>query len=270
MLLAQITDLHLRLDDNPLSGRLVMRRYAAAAVDAVNAWRPDAVIVTGDLTDLGTPEEYALLRGELDRLTAPYFVIPGNHDLHATFRDAFADHAYLPAEGALNWVVDDFAVRLIGLDSVVPGRGYGELATETLGWLDETLSDSGRPTIVAIHHPPFPAAMPAMDRINCRNGEAMAAVIARHRHVERVIAGHHHRPVQLRWAGTIGQIAPSVAHQIFLNMANDAPLSWVLEPPAFLLHRWEPDAGLITHMAYIGDYGGAQQFRPDPQYRNPE
>lgn len=266
MLLAQITDLHMRRDETPMSGEVVTRPYITAAVDAVNARAPDAVFVTGDLTDIGTDAEYALLRAELDRLNAPYFVIPGNHDRHGELRAAFHDHAYLPKDGPINWVIDDFAVRIIGLDTVVPGKGSGELAAETLAWLDARLSESDKPTIVGLHHPPFPTGILGMDSIMCLNGAELAPIIARHSHVERVIAGHHHRPVQIRWAGTIGQIAPSVAHQVVLDFTERDMAEWVLEPPAMLLHRWSAETGVISHTAYVGDFGGPQPFRLDPDY----
>ncbi|MEL7469812.1 MAG: phosphodiesterase [Pseudomonadota bacterium] len=266
MLLAQITDLHMRRDETPLSGEVITRPYIAAAVDAVNAWSPDAVFVTGDLTDIGTADEYALLKAELDRLAAPYFVIPGNHDRHGPFRDAFPEHEYLPAEGPVNWVSDAFPVRIIGLDTVVPGKSHGELTSETLAYLDAQLSASDKPTIVGLHHPPFPTGLIGMDKIMCLNGIEMAPIVARYPHVERVIAGHYHRPVQIRWAGTLAQIAPSVAHQVVLDFSDRDMAEWVLEPPAMLLHRWAPDTGIVTHTAYIGDYGGPQAFMLDPDY----
>ncbi|MEM1343570.1 MAG: phosphodiesterase [Pseudomonadota bacterium] len=265
MLLAQITDLHMRRDDTPLSGAVVTRPYIAAAVAAVNARAPDAVLITGDLTDIGTAEEYALLRAELDRLNAPYFVLPGNHDRHAPLRAAFHDHAYLPPEGPLDWVIEDFPLRLIGLDTVVAGSGHGSLAQSTLDWLGARLGEDTRPTVVGLHHPPFPTGILGMDKIMCLNGADLAPLIAAHPHVERVVAGHHHRPVQIRWAGTLCQIAPSVAHQVALDFTERDAAEWILEPPAFLLHTWD-GTHLITHTAYIGDYGAAQPFRLDPAY----
>ncbi|MEM0924122.1 MAG: phosphodiesterase [Pseudomonadota bacterium] len=266
MLLAQITDLHMRRDAAPLSGVLVTRPYTAAAVEAVNAEAPDAVIVTGDLTDIGAAEDYALLRAELDRLVAPYFVIPGNHDRREVLRAAFHDHTYLPKEGPLQWVVEHFPLRLIGLDTVVPGHGHGEISADSLAWLDARLAEDRRPTLVALHHPPFPTGILAMDKIMCLNGAEIERVIAKHSHVERVIAGHHHRPVQIRWAGTLGQIAPSVAHQVLLDFTDRARPQWVKEPPAFLLHRFTPETGVISHTVFIGDYGGARDFVLDPDY----
>ncbi len=266
MLIAQITDLHMRRDDTPLSGAVVTRPYTAAAIDAVAAHRPDAVVVTGDLTDIGTAEEYELLRAELDRLEPPVYVIPGNHDRHAELRAAFADHAYLPETGPLNWAVDELPVRLVGLDSVVPGASHGALAPESLAWLEATLEADPRPTVIAIHHPPFPTGIAAMDQIGCVNGADMGAIVARHPQVERVISGHHHRPVQIRWAGTVGMIAPSVAHQVALDFEPAPMASWILEPPAFMLHRWTEDSGLVSHQAYIGAFEGPHRFRLDPAY----
>ncbi|MEM8842853.1 MAG: phosphodiesterase [Pseudomonadota bacterium] len=266
MLLAQITDLHMRLDQTPLSGKVVTRPFTVAAVDAVNSWAPDAVFITGDLTDIGSRAEYELLRAELDRLEPPYFVIPGNHDRHAEFRAVFADHAYLPAVGPLNWCIDDFDLRLIGLDTVVPGKGHGELAPETLRWLESELARSGKPTIVGMHHPPFPTGIPGMDCINCHNGAELEPILARHSNIERLVTGHHHRPVQICWGGTLGLIAPSVAHQVALDFQPRDIAEWILEPPAMMLHRWAPDTGVISHTAYIGAYDGPHAFELDPDY----
>ena len=166
----------------------------------------------------------------------------------------------------MNWVIDDYPLRIIGLDSVVPVKGHGYLPEETLDWVDDVLSADSRPTLVAIHHPPFPTGIPGMDIINCRNGDALEVVIRRHPHVERVVAGHHHRPVQIRWAGTVGQVSPGVAHQVALDFSEREIAEWILEPPAFLLHKWEKTTGLITHTVYVDDFGGPQPFELDPDY----
>jgi hypothetical protein len=102
-----------------------------------------------------------------------------------------------------------------------------------------------------------------MDRINCLDGAAVAAIVARHPQVERVACGHHHRPIQIRWAGTIGSVAPSTAHQVTLDLTEGAPASFDLEPPAFHLHSWSPGVGLVTHQAYIGKFPGPYPFVGD-------
>ena len=96
-----------------------------------------------------------------------------------------------------------------------------------------------------------------MDAIACRGAEALAAVIARHGQVERVLCGHVHRPVTLRWAGTVASIAPSVAHQVALDLRPGAPSAFVMEPPALQLHLWLPGQGLVSHTRYLGDHGPA-------------
>ena len=92
----------------------------------------------------------------------------------------------------------------------------------------------------------------------------MAAVVERHPHVVRVLCGHVHRPIQAQWAGTLVAIAPGTAHQFILDLTDDPPAGWQMEPPAVLLHLWDADAGMITHASYVGDFGGPRPFQePD-------
>jgi hypothetical protein len=78
--------------------------------------------------------------------------------------------------------------------------------------------------------------------------------------VERIVCGHLHRPITLRWSGTVVTTAPSTAQQFSLNLQRGAPVKWVLEPPACLLHYWRAETGLVTHTSYIGDFGQAHGF----------
>jgi 3',5'-cyclic AMP phosphodiesterase CpdA len=114
--------------------------------------------------------------------------------------------------------------------------------------------------MIAMHHPPFVCGIEHMDRINLANSGAFAAVVARHTQVERIICGHHHRPVFARVAGAIASIGPSVAHQVELALRPQVDGALVLEPPAFHLHRWTPEAGFVTHHAYIDDHPGPYSF----------
>ena len=75
------------------------------------------------------------------------------------------------------------------------------------------------------------------------------------------MCGHVHRPIQVRWAGTMASIAPSTAHQATLDLHEGAPLSMKMEPPAIALHLWQPGSGLVTHVSYIGTYDGPSPFR---------
>ena len=159
MLIAQISDLHVRADGKPLSGVVDTRAALDACIDHVAGLdpRPDLVLATGDLTQDGLPEDYALLRAAFGRLPMPVFAIPGNHDSRAALREAFADEGYLPETGAfLHYAVDRYPLRLIGLDTVIAGEVGGRACPARLRWLEERLSEQpGRPTVIFMHHPPF-------------------------------------------------------------------------------------------------------------------
>ena len=266
MIIAQITDLHVRprgwmcnrvVETNAMLGR------AVNALDALKP-APDVVFATGDLVDAGMQEEYRVLREELGRLAMPVFLMPGNHDRREAMREVFADAGYWPASEQLCYTVEDYPVRLIALDTQIPGKTEGEVGTAQLDWLAARLAEAPeKPTIVFMHHPPFPTGIGHMDSINCLDGAAVAAVIARHPQVERVACGHHHRPIQIRWAGTIGSVAPSTAHQVTLDLREGVPSSFDLEPPGFHLHYWDPGVGLVTHQAYIGNFPGPYPFVGD-------
>ncbi len=264
MLIAQVSDLHIRPAGALAYGVVATNSLAERAIDALLRLTPppDAVLLTGDATDCGLDEEYDILRGLLARLPCPVFAIPGNHDRRETMRRAFQRDGYLKQQGPLNFAADVGDARLIGLDSLVEGADHGELSGETLAFLSAELArDPGRPAIVALHHPPFATGIAHMDRIGLRTGaDELKSIIERHRRVERVLCGHVHRSIQTRFAGTICQIAPSVAHAVALDLTPDGPSVFVLEPPAFLLHKWIAGAGFVTHMAFVDPAPGPFPF----------
>jgi len=263
MLLAQITDLHIKP-----RGRLAYRKVDTAqcletAVKAVLAVSPapDLVLVTGDLVDAGRPEEYGLLREILAPIRLPLFLMPGNHDARGPLRAGFQDHRYLGTDGHIQYAIEEFPLRILALDSLVDGQGGGRLGAAQLDWLDRRLGEQPeRPTIVAVHHPPFTTGIGHMDKIGLEDAAGLAAVIRRHGQVERVLSGHLHRAIQTRFAGTIASTAPSTAHSVALDLRPDAPSAFSLEPPGYQLHWYEPSAGLISHTAAIGDWPGPFPF----------
>ena len=87
----------------------------------------------------------------------PVYLIPGNHDEREALADAFSDHDYLPRDREfLHYVLEQYPVRLIGLDTLVPGKGSGLMCEERLTWLAARLEVApARPTVVFMHHPPF-------------------------------------------------------------------------------------------------------------------
>jgi 3',5'-cyclic AMP phosphodiesterase CpdA len=221
--------------------------------------KPDLVIASGDLTDCGLAEEYEVLRDILEPLSMPVYLVPGNHDRRAELFAEFGSDGYMKNDdGFLHYTIEGHEVRLIGLDTVVPGHGHGEMCAQRLAWLEGRLAERrDQPTMIFMHHPPFSTGLADMDRINCRNGAAMSAVLRRFDNIERVVCGHHHRPITVRWGGTIGSVAPSTAHQVTLDLVPDnSPTSFVMEPPGFQLHLWSSEAGLVTHTVPVGKFEG--------------
>lgn len=269
MIIAQISDTHIKP-----AGKLAYRRvdtagHLARCVAHLLAMtsRPDVVLATGDLVDAGRPDEYRRLRHLLAPLPMPVFLIPGNHDDREALAAGFSDHAYLPQDGRfLQYVVEGYPVRLIGLDTLVPGENGGLMCGERLAWLDAQLAAApDRPTVLFMHHPPFTTGIRHMDEQGLDGAEAMREVVRRHVQVERVLCGHLHRSIQVRWAGTVASTAPSTAHQVVLDLREDGPGMFALEPPACQLHLWRPDAGLISHTSYVGEFPGPYPFREHGQ-----
>ena len=266
MLIAQLTDLHVRPVGVAAYRVVETNMLTERALRSVMTYRPDVLLLTGDLTDCGLASEYAVLAEMLGRLVdIPVLAIPGNHDR----REVMAAH--LPGipvnDGFVQFVEDRFAVRLVMLDTVVPGAGHGELCPARLGWLDATLAAApDKPTLIGMHHPPFATGIAHMDTIALRQRTEFRGLLARHRQVQRVICGHHHRPIVASLGQAIGSIAPSVAHQVELDLRDGAPSAFVLEPPAFELHRWSAEDGFVSHVAMVERFAGPFPFLADPDY----
>jgi 3',5'-cyclic AMP phosphodiesterase CpdA len=266
MLIAQISDPHVVPSGALLYGRVDTADFLGRAVAELNRLDPppDIVVITGDLVDKGETAEYDRLRSLLAKLAMPVFVIPGNHDSREALRAAFAGDGYLPPDGFLQYAVEDYPVRLVALDTLVPGEGGGELCADRLAWLDRTLAAApDRPTAIMMHHPPFATGIERMDRAGLRGGDALAAVIRRHSQVERILCGHLHRAIDRRFAGTVAGTAPSTAHQIRLDIRSGGPLRFMFEPPGYQLHLWRDGAGLVSHTAVFGDWPGPYTLRAE-------
>jgi 3',5'-cyclic AMP phosphodiesterase CpdA len=236
------------------------------ALRAVAALAPDAVMITGDLTDCGLASEYEVLAEMLARLLPmPVYAVPGNHDR----REAML--AGLPGtrqtDGFVQYTVEDWPVRLVMLDTVVPGSGGGALDGGRLEWLDGALRERpGVPTWIGMHHPPFATGIEHMDAVGLQGAAAFAEVVARHRQVERILCGHVHRPVVTRVAHAIASIAPSVAHQVAFDLRPGAPSAFVMEPAGFAVHVRAPDGAVVSHNVLVEQYPGPFPFLADPDY----
>lgn len=263
-LIAQISDPHIKAGGKRSYRQVDTAHALRQAIGTLNQLtpRPDLVLISGDLVDFGHPDEYATFKQILADLTLPVFLTPGNHDDRQHLRAAFPEHRYLfQHSDYVQWVVDDYPVRLVGLDSSVPGKPHGELSDESLRWLDATLAEQPeKPTLVMVHHHPFVSGIAHMDRQPLKRPDALAEVISKHPQVERVLCGHLHRSIQTRFANTLAISCPGVSHQVSLDLTPDGPSSFQLEPPGYLLHQWSATNGLVTHQGFIERYPGPFPF----------
>jgi Icc protein len=257
-LLVQLSDPHIGAtwveDDDPVAG-------LRSAIDAVRRLPdvPDAVVMSGDLADHAADAEYALLRELLEHLGVPVFVLPGNHD----DRDAVRRHFDLPGStGApVQYAVDLGPLRLVVLDSTLPGADRGELDADRLGWLDAELSAApDRVTVLALHHPPVSTGSPAWDEIGlpAADRSALGEVLRRHPQVRRVVAGHIHRAMAGELAGRAVLTVPSTYVQGLLSFRS-GEIRLAAEPAGFGVHALL-DGEIASHVQPVT----AQGSRPAP------
>ncbi|WP_127475878.1 phosphodiesterase [Microbacterium sulfonylureivorans] len=215
-ILLHISDTHLRAGGSCLFDLVdaAERLARTLAVIEASGVRPDAVVFTGDLADLGERDAYAQLRALVEpfaaRIGARVFWVMGNHDDRAVFRETLLDQV-----GALDPVdrVDELdGLRIVTLDSTVPGHHHGELRDEQLAWLAGVLATPAPlGTILAMHHPPVPSVLPLAASVELRDQSRLAAVL-RGSDVRAVIAGHLHYSTFATFAGIPVSVASSTCY----------------------------------------------------------
>ncbi|WP_116999636.1 metallophosphoesterase [Desertimonas flava] len=237
--IVQITDTHIVDEGEMLYGSVDTAANLQHALETVadNAEGLDALVLTGDLANDGSPDAYRRLRAIVDpaaeRLGVPVFYGIGNHDHRDAFRSGLLDGAAAPAgtlpagtesdgqRGELapvDYVVDLDGLRIVMVDSTVPGSHRGELTLEQLGWLATTLAEPAPAgTLLTIHHPPFNTAKPETDAVVDLMASAMfddfsgLGEALRGTDVMTVLAGHYHEPLGGQLAGVPVWAGPSTA-----------------------------------------------------------
>lgn len=232
-LLVQLSDLHVGGNENGIDPIPRLE----AVIEAIWALpnRPDAALVSGDLTDDGATESYRVARELLERLEVPLHVLPGNHDDRGRIREAFN----LPGAGdePVNYSADVGGLRLVVFDSTVPGEDWGRFPNEQLRWLEEELGrEPERPTLLAMHHSPLATGIREWDEINllAREREALAGVVARHPQLRAIVGGHLHRIAASALAGVPVLSVPSTYWQARPDF-EDEDVEFA-DVPGFALH----------------------------------
>jgi len=243
-LLAQLSDPHIGADwagGDPTAA-------FASAIETILSMpvRPDALLVSGDLSEHAANGEYEQVLELLAPLGVPVYVLPGNHDDRATLRRHFG----MPGAAGepVQYSADLGPIRLVVVDTTIPLEVPGALDAERLGWLDAELSaEPDVPTLVAMHHPAHTTGIPAWDEFGLAREDqtAFVEIVARHPQVRRVVAGHFHRTITAGVAGRPALVIPSTYAQLRLTL--DSAAEFVHEPPGFALHA-VLDGELVSHV----------------------
>lgn len=153
MFIFHISDLHYHIKD--MNGI----RNLQNVIDSIclQDIQPDVVLVTGDITHLQQSENYPQVFSILHKLCAPFLCITGNHDnstdLMQALQNFVPEHPVSEATDKLYYMVDDFLVRIIALDSFKSNTPGGEVDEKQLAWLEEKLQNNseGKPVLVMVH-----------------------------------------------------------------------------------------------------------------------
>lgn len=196
VVIAHLSDTHLLAGGALLGGlvdteghlRETAERLRVAAHDA------DAIVVSGDVTDLGEPEAYALAREILDpvaaELGAPIVWTAGNHDERPAMRAALGLGGDPLAP--VDHVVDLGRLRIVALDSSLPGWHHGGFDDGQADWLEAALADPPElGTVLVVHHPPLPYRSSLMRLLEFRD-EARLAAVVEGAGVRAILSGHLH------------------------------------------------------------------------------
>lgn len=231
----------------------------------------DVVLVTGDIADDGSPEACAAVRDRVGGFAAergiPHIYTTGNHDTRGAFAAVFGS-GHLDAEGRDVGVMGTGVghertavshvggLRVVTLDSLVPGEVHGALSPMQLAWLRDLLAEPAEAgTVVALHHPPIaPATSPLLPTVNLRDAEALGEVIAG-TDTLAVLCGHFHLQLSALWHGIPVWVTPGIVTRIDLSTpphleravkgagATVVELGGPYSPMFHTIHARDPEAG---------------------------
>lgn len=257
MLIAHVSDFHLfadRPETPPV--RLDIEKVARKVVDDMANFSPalDAIALTGDVTDGGSVADYELLKDVLSPLKVPVLIVPGNHDKRANLRTAFADRLPFKDGAFLNYETQIDGFRILALDTLVEGQITGTLAPNSLSWLSQKLTHvTKQPTLILLHHPPFPSGMVPLDNNALVSGrDELAALVRAHSGPLVLLAGHIHRPYQGIWNGAYCAVGGSPAFQVALDLAavRHEP-ACTTQPYSYFVYRFGADGSMAVHSRHV-------------------
>jgi Icc protein len=265
--IAQITDLHIASDNDPLSKARNSERLRCV-LEAIQQRRPKpvAIFASGDLVDAGEPEEYSELKRLLKDVTIPIYFGVGNHDRRDVFRAAFPS-TLVDDNGFVQYTVDFDGLRVIMCDTLEEGKHAGAFCSKRATWLAQRLSEGRQtPTIVMLHHPPITSGIQWMDEPPDRAWLLrLAETIDGWKQIRTLTCGHVHRAYHGIFAGQLVSVSPATSPQLTLDLtpvdlhAPDGREIVVDEPPGYTLFTWDKGE-LTTHICVAGTFASLASY----------
>ncbi len=216
--IAHLSDTHLLGGGRPLYGAVDVDTKAARALEQLerSGIRPEAIVVTGDLTDLGEPDAYErlkrLVEPAAERMGSRLVWVMGNHDEREPFASILLGEEATTA--TQDRVYDIDGLRIIALDSTVPGYHHGDLEAAQLDWLRaELATPAPHGTLLALHHPPLPSPIELMAILELDHQAELAEVL-RGTDVRAILAGHLHYSTTGTFAGIPVSVAAATCYTI--------------------------------------------------------
>ncbi|MBL95427.1 MAG: 3',5'-cyclic adenosine monophosphate phosphodiesterase CpdA [Alphaproteobacteria bacterium MarineAlpha3_Bin5] len=252
MIIAQLTDTHI-LESKTESQSAAEQRISdlkRCILDIKNLpAKPDVVIHTGDIAHTADRKEYQVALELLKILETPVFVVPGNRDSRSNIRQVFSCSNYITGNRSepIIYAINNFEVRLIGVDSISPGSNKGYFCPEHLSTLDRLLSSfPEKPTAIFMHHPPIPIETGETNRVEFitkEAGDEFVSMILKHKQVIRVFCGHSHR-AYLEKVGKIEfSTVPSIASDLRLGKYPER----MEGVPVYQIHEFNPSSNFVSH-----------------------
>ena len=235
--IAHLSDPHLIAGEGLLAGHIdtvEQLRKALARVEA-SGERIDVLVLSGDLADSGDPAAYALLRElvepVVERLGCALVMTGGNHDE----RQPMAQVLYgADTDAPQDTVTTVRGLRVIAVDSAVPGYHHGGLSDDQYAWLERELATPAEHgTVLVVHHAPIIYRSSVMQLLDFDDVSRLRATLDG-TDVRVVLSGHLH----VTSFGMLGDVPVFVAGGVSyvddvgapreLLMGVDGPQSWNL------------------------------------------
>jgi 3',5'-cyclic-AMP phosphodiesterase len=244
------TDTHIMVGDRAAgakpSAQLDTAKTLAQVIRAINTLDPAPAfaVLGGDLTspDLLDPHKvwtaddyepsYRLLEQLVTPLPCPAYMLMGNHDHREAFHRVMQTVTATP-DAAHYYSFDHQGYHFIALDSLEPGEPGGCIDAAQLDWLRADLTKHiEQPTVVFMHHHPWPIGVRWMDAMGLQNADELMPVLHRHKQVRWMICGHVHQDQHMERDGLTQLTTSSTCFQI--SKVSQTPKLFP-GPPSFRL-----------------------------------